>query len=129
MDSSFGGEPSLTLKITPNKFFAPKETYSIRIENKGLGNVSWTSGGVDVMELKLDSDVLDCTGTLRVPSPGKLEIKLTAKSSKRFRLQFNGVNNVEAKVDGKPMDLAQQIPAGNCTILVTASATSGAAAP
>ena len=59
----------------------------------------------------------------------KLEIKLTGKSSKRFRLQFNGVDNVEAKVDGKPLDLAQQIPAGNCTIVVTASAASGAATP
>lgn len=129
MGNSVGGDPSLTLKITPNKFFAPKECYSIRIENKGLGSVSWTSSGVDVMELKLDSDVLDCTGTLRVPSQGKVEIKLTAKSSKRFRLQFTGVNNVEAKVDGKPLDLSQEIPAGTCTIVVTASASSGATAP
>ena len=129
MDNSVGGDPRLTLKITPNKFFAPKECYSIRIENRGLGNVSWTSSGVDVMELKLDSDVLNCTGTLRVPSQGKLEITLTAKSSKRFRLQFTGVTNVEAKVDGKPLDLSQEIPAGKCTIVVTASASSGAAAP
>jgi hypothetical protein len=75
------------------------------------------------------ADVSICGPTAVGGGSFKQEIKLTAKSSKRFRLQFNGVTNVEAKVDGKPLDLAQQIPAGNCRIVVTASAASGAAAP
>jgi len=62
-------------------------------------------------------------GLPQLVSSFKLETKLTGKSSKRFRLQFNGVDNVEAKVDGKPLPRATDF-GGNCTIVVTASAAS-----
>jgi hypothetical protein len=122
-------EPSLSLEITPNTFFAPKEAYSIQMENSGLDGASWQASGVDPVDFELDSGVLKGQGKLRITAPQKVEISFNVNSSKPFRLRLSGLTQATVQGDGDALDLSKPVPAGKRIIIITGGVSPNAAAP
>ena len=122
-------EPSLSLEISPNTVFAPKEAYDIRMESSGLGNAFWESSGVDPVDFELNSEVLKGQGKLRITAPQKVEISFNVNSSKPFRLRLSGLTQATVRLDGDALDLLKPVPAGKRIIVITGSVSPNAAAP
>ena len=125
-------EPSLSLEISPNTFFAPKEIYNVRMENSGLSDVSWQSswgGGEETVDFKLDSNVLKGQGKLRITAPQKVEISFNVNSSKPFRLQLSGLTQATVQLDGDAFGLSKPVPAGKRSIVITGGVSPNAASP